>query len=153
MMTAYAPAISDPVISTLLVGKWKVTYVNPLNGNVNLLNSDGDYVTLANADTLTRVTRVTRVAPALPPEPPVGSGVYVDGKLWLRTYDGDYGYWWQRGKSCAWSEIADRAVPAIPLPNPNDGDLVAVVASKSGTQSSDIRDVFDALAKIHGANQ
>lgn len=97
----------DRVTNPLLVGEWEYCYLNPDETLARVNN--GDVFAWVPPSTL------TLVAPPLPPEPPVGSVVFVDGKVIYRYADG-----WCESLNCSpvgqWLEFADRFVPAVPKP-------------------------------------
>jgi hypothetical protein len=64
----------------------------------------------------TALTAVEVLAPALPPEPPVGSGVFHDGRLWVRGNGLMSACWHAIGAThwLSWAEVQP-CVPAVPL--------------------------------------
>jgi hypothetical protein len=95
----------DRVTSPLLVGEWEVLNVdNALPGFI--------VVGQERHEVMAHKINLTLVAPP-PPEPPVGSVVWLDGEAWVHANDAVFAWHthpWQEG---SWSDIADRAVPAV----------------------------------------
>jgi hypothetical protein len=100
----------DRVTSPLLVGEWGVLRTVGDAGRTEVCK-DGHMLRVPT-DSLTLVDQ-----PEYPDEPPVGSVVFVDGAMYVKsTASGDNpwsGHDGGRWKFVPWSEIAARAVPAV----------------------------------------
>lgn len=93
----------DRVTSSLLSGEWVIEGFSPM---------PGWFWVVQGGERIPEVDSRLTLVPSLPSEPPIGSVVYVDGVVRERFLD----RWFSpSGSEADWSDIADRATPAVPL--------------------------------------
>lgn len=138
---SYTPKLGDRVTSPLLVGEWEVRRIY------------GQWMTeVSRDDALVTVptSHLTPVAPPLPPEPPVGSVVWVNGRMWTAGKD----YWFSIDASgdeegdAVWSDLAADAVPVVPVNKVADWFYAWLTNSADPRPVEDLPEMF--LAEFGG---
>ncbi len=102
----------DRVRATFTFGDATVTVESPVRVGRHYVCLDDFDLNMSGPNTALAAVEV--LAPALPPEPPVGSGVFHDGRLWVRSSGEHWSTYINfRWEFRTWADLQP-CVPAVP---------------------------------------